>query len=79
MHSSFVCISIFVKSKIPRNCLINHLNEVSSQALGSQLRLANICDRNSNKKKSDLIEMIIYGGMNGKLKNMNFMIFLITK
>ena len=79
MHSSFVCISILIKSKIPRNCLINHLNEVSSQALGSQLRLANIYDRNSNKKKSDLIEMIIYGGMNGKLKNMNFMIFLITK
>ena len=79
MHSSFVCISILVKSKISRNCLINHLNEVSSQALGSQLRLANIYDRNSNKKKSDLIEMIIYGGMNGELKNMNFMIFLITK
>ena len=79
MHSSFVCISILVKSKISRNCLINHLNEVSSQALGSQLRLANIYDRNSNKKKSDLIEMIICGGMNGKLKNMNFMIFLITK
>ena len=79
MHSSFVCISILVKSKISRNCLINHLNEVSSQALGSSLRLANIYDRNSNKKKSDLIEMIIYGGMNGKLKNMNFMIFLITK
>ena len=79
MHSSFVCISILVKSKIPRNCLINHLNEVSSQELGSQLRLANIYDRNSNKEKSDLIEIIIYGGMNGKLKNMNFMIFLITK
>ena len=49
----------------------NHLNEVSSQSLRSYLRLANFCDGNSNKKKSDLIEMIIYGCMNGKLKNMD--------
>ena len=33
------------------------------------LRLANIYDGNSNKKKSDLIEMIIYGCINGKLSN----------
>ena len=33
------------------------------------MRLANIYDGNSNKKKSDLIEIIIYGCMNGKLKN----------
>ena len=71
MNSSFVCISILVKSKIPKNCLINHLNEVSSQSLRSYLRLANISDGNSNKKKSDLIEMIIYGCMYGKLKNMD--------
>ena len=71
MNSSFVCISILVKSRIPKNCLINYLNEVSSQSLRSYLRLANIYDGNSNKKKSDLIEMIIYGCMNGKLKNMD--------
>ena len=53
------------------NCLINHLNEVSSQSLRSYLRLANIYDGNSNKKKIDLIELIIYGCMNGKLKNMD--------
>ena len=71
MNSSFVCISILVKSKVPKNCLINHLNEISSQSLRSYLRLANIYDDNSNNKKSDLIEMIIYGCMNGKLKNMD--------
>ena len=71
MNSSFVCISILVKSRLPKNCLINYLNEVSSQSLRSYLRLANIYDGNSNKKKSDLIEMIIYGCMNGKLKNMD--------
>ena len=71
MNSSFVCISILVKSKVPKNCLINHLNEISSQSLRSYLRLANIYDGISNKKKSYLIEMIIYGCMNGKLKNMD--------
>ena len=72
MNSSFVCISILVKSKLPKNCLISHLNEVSSQSLRSYLRLSNIYDSNSNKKKSDLIGMIIYGWMNGKLKNTCF-------
>ena len=69
MNSSFTCISIIVKSNILRTCLINFLNEVSSQSLRNYLRLANIYDGNANKKKSDLIEMIIYGGINGKLKN----------
>ena len=41
------------------NCVINHLNEVSSQSIRSYLRLANIYDGNSNKTKSDLVEMII--------------------
>ena len=59
MNSSFVCISTLIKSKLDMNCVINHLNEVSSQSLRSYLRLANIYDGNSNKKKSDLVEMII--------------------
>ena len=72
MNSSFACISILVKSRLPKNCLINYLNEVSSQSLRSYLRLANNYDGISNKKKNDLIEMIIYGCMNGKLRNTNF-------
>ena len=71
MNSSFVCISILVKSKLPKNCLINHVIEISNQSLRGCFRLAYIYDGNSNKKKCDLIEMIIYGCMNGKLKNMN--------
>ena len=59
MNSSLSCISILVKSKLPKNCLINHLNEILSQSLRSYLRLANIFDGNCNKKKNDLIEMII--------------------
>ena len=69
MSSSFACISILVKSNISKNCFIDFLNEVSSQYLRSYLRLANIYDGNPNKKKRDLIGIIIYGCMNGKLKN----------
>ena len=63
MNSSFTAISILVKSNISRQCLINFLNGVSSQSL----KLANIYDGNSNKKKSDLIEMINYGCITNKL------------
>ena len=69
MNPSFTGLTILVKSNIPKDCLINFLNEVSSQSLRSYLRLANIYDGNSKKKKSDLIEMVIYGCMNRKLIN----------
>ena len=42
---------------------------VSSRILRAYLGLAEVYDGNANKKKSDLIEMIVYGCMNGKLKN----------
>ena len=45
------------------------MNGVSSRALRAYLGLAKVYDGNANKKKSDLIEMIVYGCMNGKLKN----------
>ena len=69
MNSSLVCIVILVKSNISRQCFINFLNEVSGCALRAYLGLAEVYDGNANKKKSDLIEMIVYGCMNGKLKN----------
>ena len=69
MNSSLVYIGILVKSNISRKCLINFLNRVSSNALRAYLGLAEVYDGNANKKKSDLIETIIYGCMNGKLKN----------
>ena len=40
---------------------------MSSQSLRSYLRLANIYDGNSNKKETDLIEMIVYGSITNKL------------
>ena len=67
MNSSFTAISILAKSSISRQWLINFLNGVSSQSLRGYLKLANIYDGNSNKKKSDLIEMINYGCITNKL------------
>ena len=69
MNSSLVCIDILVKSNISKHCLITFLNNVSSNALRKYLGAAEVYDGNANKKKSDLIEMIVYGCMNGKLKN----------
>ena len=69
MKSSLVCIGILVKSNISKHCLIKFLNEVSSSALRKYLGAAEVYDGNANKKKSDLIKMIVYGCMNGKLKN----------
>ena len=69
MNSSLVCIVILVKSNISKHCLISFLNYVLSHALRAYLGLAEVYDGNANKKKKDLIEMIVYGCMNGKLKN----------
>ena len=69
MNSSLVCIGILVKSNISKHCLITFLNNVSSNALRKYLGAAEVYDGNANKKKSDLIEMIVYGCINGKLKN----------
>ena len=69
MNSSLVCIGILVKSKTSRRCLISFLNGVSSRISRAYLGLVEVYDGNANKKKSDLIEMIVYGCMNGKLKN----------
>ena len=40
---------------------------MSSQSLRGYLKLASIYDGNSNKKKTDLVEMIVYGCMINKL------------
>ena len=67
MNSSLVAISILVKSNISRQCLINFLMDVSSQSLRAYLKLANIYDNSCNKKKTDLIEIILYGCITNKL------------
>ena len=66
MNSSFAMISVLVKSNLSERCLINLLMNISSQALRSHLKLTNIYDSNFNKKKTDLLEMIVYGCMINK-------------
>ena len=61
MNSAFVAISILVKSNIGEKCLTNFLMNVSAKGLRDYLECANIYKGTSPKKKTDLIEMIIYG------------------
>ena len=79
MNSSFVGISILVKSNISERYLVNILMNISSQSLKSYLKLANIYDGVSSKKKTDLIEMIVYGYMNGKLRKVRIEDISINK
>ena len=50
-----------MKSYLNERCLVNALMSINNERLRDYLRLACIYDGNSNKKKTDLIEMIIYG------------------
>ena len=67
MNSSFVAISTLVKSNLGERCLINALMNISVQSLGAYLKLADIYDGNSNKKKTDLVETIVHGCMINKI------------
>ena len=67
MNSAFVVISKLVKSDIAEKCLINFLMNVSTQALRDYLECAKIYEGNSTKKKTGVIEMIIYGCITEKL------------
>ena len=61
MYLSLIAISILVKSNIGEKFLTNFLMNVSTSALRKYLKLANIYKGESTKKKTELIEMIIYG------------------
>ena len=67
MNSSLVAIATLIKSNIGERCLINILMNISTPALRDYLKLANISKGNSSKKKTNLVEMIVYGCINNKL------------
>ena len=67
MNSTFVMISILMKSNLNERYLVNALMSINNEGLRDCLRLVCVYDGNSNKNKTDLIEMIVYGCMNGKL------------
>ena len=61
MNSTFVMITILVKSNLSQKCLINTLMNISGEALQNCLDMANIYSGKSTKKKTQLVEMVIYG------------------
>ena len=67
MNSSFVAISTLIKNYIGEKCLINFLMNISVQALRDYLECASIYKGNSSNKKTDFIEMIVYGCITDKL------------
>ena len=67
INSSFVAISTLIKSDITEKCLVNVLMNISTQALGDYSKSAHIYKGNASKKKTDLIEMIVYGCITDKL------------
>ena len=67
MNSTFVSTSILVKGNLGERCLMNTLMNMTSQALRFYLNHANIYDGKSNKKETDLVEMIVYGCITNKL------------
>ena len=67
MNSSFVAISTLIKSDIGEKCLVNFLMNISTQSLKDYLKSATIQKGNASKKKTDLIEMSVYGCITHKL------------
>ena len=67
MNSSLVAIATLIKGNIGERCLINILMNISTPALRDYLKLANISKGNSSKKKTNLVEMIVYGCITNKL------------
>ena len=67
MNSAFVVTSTLVKSNTEEKCLLNFLMNVSTKGLKDYLECASIYKGTSTKKKTDLIQMIVYGCMTGLL------------
>ena len=65
MNSTFAVISTLIKSNIREKCLINLLMNVSTKGLKDYMKCASIYKGTSTKKKTNLIEMIVYGCITG--------------
>ena len=70
MNSSFVSIATLAKSNLGEKCLINILMNISSDALRDYLECRKIYKGASSKKKTDLVEMIVYGNITNKINKM---------
>ena len=72
MNSKLTVISTLININIEEKCLINFLMNVSTKALNDYLECASIYKGTSSKKKTDLIEMIVYGCMSVDTKQKRF-------
>ena len=63
-HSSFVAIATLVKSTLGEKGPINILMNILSKALRDSLECGKIYKGASSKKKTDLVEIIVYGHTN---------------
>ena len=72
MNSTFAVISTLIKSKIGQKCLINFLMNVSTKRLNDYLKCPSIYKGTSLKKKTDLIETIVYGYITRTLNKKRF-------
>ena len=70
MNSLLVAIAILVKSNLGEKCLINILINISSDAMREYLECGKIYKGASSKKKTDLVVMIVYGCITGKINKM---------
>ena len=71
MHSSIAAIAALVKSNLSEKCLINILVNISSEVLRDYLERGKIHKGASSKKKTDLVEMIIYGHFIDKINKIS--------
>ena len=70
-YLSFVSIATLVKSNLGEKCLKNVLKNISTKALSDYLECAKLCKGASSKKKTNLVEMIVYGHITNQINKMN--------
>ena len=70
VNSSFVAIETLIKSNLGEKCLINILMNISLGALRDYLECGKNYKGASSKKKTDLVEMIVYGHITDKINKM---------
>ena len=70
MNSSFVSIATLVTSNLGERCLIKILMNISSESRRYYLECVKIYKGISWKKKTDLVELIVYGCITDKINKL---------
>lgn len=74
MNSWFVSIATLVTSNLGERCLIKILMNISSESLRYYLESLKIYKGISSKKKTDLVELIVYGCITDKINKLGLQI-----